>query len=265
MIQCLKMSLFLDEVRRQQRCPPHKCIPCDPPYLVLHEKKPKKSRIVPPFSIQAMGQKNVIVQPFEKRTFLKTYPVGNTVFKKYYLRGDFPMALEFDSKGHKIAWKINLSDLDYSYYLPIFFAGLCEVDFPYHYFARQGIQDMLEHGKTKILPVIPQLILPIKNALNTKNRIVIAATLKSLQVLVKHGEQVGEALVPYYRQILPPLNLYRTYNINIGDEIDYGQQKRENIGELVQETLELLEMYGGKDGFINIKYMIPTYESCLLN
>lgn len=50
--------------------------------------------------------------------------------------------------------------------------------------------------------------------------------------------------------------------MNSGDGIDYSQQKRENIGDLVQETLEALEIHGGPDAFINIKYMIPTYESC---
>ena len=34
-------------------------------------------------------------------------------------------------------------------------------------------------------------------------------------------------------------------------------------GELVLETLQVLEMRGGEDAFINIKYMIPTYESCV--
>lgn len=53
--------------------------------------------------------------------------------------------------------------------------------------------------------------------------------------------------------------------VNLGDEIEYGQYKRENIGDLIQETLELLERYGGEDAFINIKYMIPTYESVVLN
>ena len=37
---------------------------------------------------------------------------------------------------------------------------------------------MLEHGGSKILPVIPQLIIPIKNALNTRCRPVICTTLK---------------------------------------------------------------------------------------
>lgn len=35
-------------------------------------------------------------------------------------------------------------------------------------------------------------------------------------------------------------------------------------GELILETLQLLEMRGGEDAFINIKYMIPTYERCAI-
>ena len=56
-----------------------------------------------------------------------------------------------------------------------------------------------------------------------------------------------------------------TISVNSGDGIDYSQQKRENIGDLIQETLEAFERHGGEDAFINIKYMVPTYESCLLN
>ncbi|CAF1665453.1 unnamed protein product, partial [Adineta ricciae] len=52
---------------------------------------------------------------------------------------------------------------------------------------------------------------------------------------------------------------------NLGDHIEYGQQRRENLGDLINETLEAFERHGGEDAFINIKYMIPTYESCMLN
>jgi len=51
--------------------------------------------------------------------------------------------------------------------------------------------------------------------------------------------------------------------VNIGDHIDYSQRKNENLSDLIQETLEVLEKYGGEDAYINIKYMIPTYESCM--
>ena len=53
--------------------------------------------------------------------------------------------------------------------------------------------------------------------------------------------------------------------MNCGDSIDYGQRKQENVGDCIEETLEILEKTGGKNAFINIKYMIPTYESHVLN
>ena len=34
--------------------------------------------------------------------------------------------------------------------------------------------------------------------------------------------------------------------------------------ELCQRLIQLYELHGGEDAFINIKYMIPTYESCVL-
>jgi len=61
------------------------------------------------------------------------------------------------------------------------------------------------------------------------------------------------------------MNLFKTSNANLGDKIDYSQRKGANLGDLIQQTLEMFETHGGEDAFINIKYMIPTYESCVLN
>lgn len=102
-------------------------------------------------------------------------------------------------------------------------------------------------------------------ALNTRDADIISVMLKVIQKLVLSGDMIGEALVPYYRQILPIFNIFRNSNKNIGDKIEYDQRKRLNLGDLITETLELLEQTGGEDAFINIKYMIPTYESCVLN
>jgi len=188
----------------------------------------------------------------------------NTEFRKCYERGDLPIAV--DHRGTNcISWKVDIDKLDYHHYLPIFFDGLREEEEPYKFLALQGCYDMLEAGGSKILPVIPQLIIPIKTALNTRKRGIICAVLKVLQYLVRSGDMIGEALVPYYRQILPVLNLFKNDNKNIGDQIDYSQQKRMTIGDLVTETLELFETHGGEDAFINIKYMVPTYESVVLN
>jgi len=184
-------------------------------------------------------------------------------FRRFYDRGDLPIKVDHQGSVTKIQWKISPEQLDYHHYLPIFFDGLREKIDPYRSLSIMGTYEMLEKGGPKILPVIPQLIIPIKTALNTRDPDVIQITLKVLQKLVTSGEMIGEALVPYYRQILPIFNLCKGKNANLGDKIDYGQRKKSNLGELIQETLELFEQTGGEDAFINIKYMIPTYESCM--
>lgn len=114
-------------------------------------------------------------------------------------------------------------------------------------------------------------------ALSTKNHEIMCKTLKKIQKLVLSADMVGEALVPYYRQILPVFNLFKNKKSknywfiewlmawleNLGDKIDYAQRKNDNLGDLIQETLEILEKNGGEDAYINIKYMVPTYESCM--
>jgi len=192
-------------------------------------------------------------------------PIVASEFRRFYDRGDLPIKVEHEGSTTKIGWKISPEQLDYHHYLPIFFDGLREKIDPYRALAVMGTYEMLERGGSKILPVIPQLIIPIKTALNTRDPDVIQVTVKVLQKLVLSGEMIGEALVPYYRQILPIFNLYKTRNANIGDKIDYGQRKKANIADLIQETLEVFEQTGGEDAFINIKYMIPTYESCVIN
>jgi len=191
--------------------------------------------------------------------------IAASEFRRFYDRGDLPIKVEHQGLMMKVGWKISPEQLDYHHYLPIFFDGLREKIDPYRFLAVMGTYEMLERGGSKILPVIPQLIIPIKTALNTRDPDVIQVALKILQKLVLSGEMVGEALVPYYRQILPVFNLYKSKIKVLGDKIDYSQRKRTNISELIQETLELFEQTGGEDAFINIKYMIPTYESSVIN
>merc|ERR1712228_594893 len=113
-----------------------------------------------------------------------------------------------------------------------------------------GTYDMLEKGGPKILPVVPQLIIPIKTALNTRDPELMTTMMKVLIELVKRGDMIGEALVPYYRQILPVFNIFKNDNQNIGDSMEYAQRKRTNLGDLISETLELFEVHGGEDAFI---------------
>lgn len=201
----------------------------------------------------------------------------NTEFRRFYERGDLPIQIDHRGVRNALMWKVDIDQLDYHHYLPIFFDGLREVEEPYRTMARQGVLDMLRQGgENKVLPVIPQLIIPLKTALNTRSPEVVSVVLKNIQQLVLvtqvesvNGEMpptakpclIGQALVPYYRQILPIVNIFITQRDNTGDKIVYGQQNHENLHDLATETLELLEYYGGADAFINIKYLVPTYES----
>jgi hypothetical protein len=199
-----------------------------------------------------------------------------TPFRRMYDRGDLPITIKHG--GVKtLEWKVKPGDLDYSYFLPVFIEGLREKTQPYEFIAVMGSRGMIQaglestdaEGKTKaakLLPVVPQLILPLKRAFFTRDPATIVKALDALQSLVRDPSTgVGEGLVPYYRQLLPVLNIYKSKKQNLGDRMDYGQAKRDfrNIGELIEETLNLLERGGGPDAFINIKYMIPTYESCM--
>jgi hypothetical protein len=194
----------------------------------------------------------------------------NTEFRRFYERGDLPVQIDHGGVHNRIAWKVDIQKLDFHHYLPIFFDGLREIEEPYAFLAEQGVYDMMSAGWMKVLPVIPQLIIPIKTALNTRQNKVIVKVLKVLQALVTcdtvpDGQHlIGQALVPYYRQILPVLNIFIRQNDNLGDGIDYGQQRRENLGELIMETLEYFEIHGGEDAFINIKYLVPTYQSVVI-
>jgi len=215
-----------------------------------------------PFSLNEPVPKPVPIAPVAGA--VKPRPIVNSEFRRFYDRGDLPIAIEHGPQN-KIFWKVDVMQLDYHHYLPIFFEGIREKQDPYRFLSVQGVFDMLEKGGAKVLPVIPQLIIPIKTALNTRDPEIIAITLKILQSLVTCSDTIGEALVPYYRQILPVMNLFKQSNANIGDKIQYSQRKGLILGDLIQQTLEMFETHGGEDAFINIKYMIPTYESCVLN
>jgi len=263
-----KLQKFVGNIPRGQ----HSCFGDFPPDL-MGDLKPtkmvKKSTSEPnlstgvPFSGLGGVSRGIAPGPGKAGSTTQR-PVPKTEFRRFYDRGDLPIQIFHGAVGGKIAWKVDVEKLDYHHYLPIFFDGLREKEDPYRFLAVQGAYDMLEKGGAKILPVVPQLIVPIKTSLNTRDTELMCTMLKVLQVLVLSGEMIGEALVPYYRQILPVCNIYKTNNLNLGDKMDYGQRKRMNLGDLISETLQILEEHGGEDAFINIKYMIPTYESTVL-
>merc|ERR1712118_375818 len=110
--------------------------------------------------------------------------IAASEFRRFYDRGDLPVQVAHRGTGNLISWKVDIEKLDYHHYLPIFFDGVREKEDPYRFLSIQGSYDMLEKGGSKILPVVPQLIIPIKTAFNTRDPTIIATMLKVLQTLV---------------------------------------------------------------------------------
>jgi hypothetical protein len=182
---------------------------------------------------------------------------SNIKLTKLYIcvdeRGDLPLRVNFAGAVRKIQWQVDVNKLDYGHYLPLFMEGLRELDEPYQFLALNGTLDLIEKGKSRPLACISQLILPMKQNLMTKHPKILCVQMRVLQKLVTCCPFAGEALVPYYRQLLAIFNLFITKRVNCGDFIDYGQRRQENLGDLIMETLYLLEKHGGPDAFVNIK------------
>lgn len=204
-----------------------------------------------------------------KRTGVyKKQRVPASMFPVRYSRGELPCVIEHrNGPKNGLTWVCPLLQLDYDYYLPIFFDGLRCTEDPAKFVARQGIDDLLHEANGHpdcILPCLADLIPPLRLALLTKDPSVITAALNAIQALVgAHKATIGPALVPHFKQLLHVLNLFLPKRRNTGDAIHYGQRHGLDLADLILATLELLERHGGKDAFAQIKHMVPAYESCL--
>lgn len=242
------------------------------PKVRASAKNAKNQRPEPRLSSSLIKPKERQVASVPKAHVWKENRTGNndlfsnraSNFRNFYDRGDLPICISHGAK-RSLTWKTDIEVLDLQHYLPMFFQGLRETQEPYSFIAFHGVQNLLAAGGNRILPVLPQLIQPMKMALDTKNKTVISRVLQVLQSLAKIA-YVGEALVPYYRNLLPTLNMVMTLEKkkNLGGAIDYGQRKKENLYDLTAETLAVLEKHGGPSAYVNIKYMIPSYEKATI-
>lgn len=205
-----------------------------------------------------------------KAKSIKKFPklrIPESMLPNRYIRGELPCTIEHGTGGHYLSWACPLENLDYEYYLPIFFDGLqVPGDGPASFIARQGIEDMLLASKgypERVLPCLKNLVRPLRNALGKFDVPIMLSVLKALQQLVLSNKEIGEPLLPYAKQFLAPMAAFLDNNKNIGDSIDYGQRKNDDVGEEIRKTLELMEEYGGPSAFEEIKFAVPLYQSCI--
>lgn len=167
-------------------------------------------------------------------------PIAASMLPNRYLRGELPCTIEHGVSGKYLSWASPLEFLDYEYYLPIFFDGLQCKDKIITFIACQGIEDMLYASRghpDRIKPAIPALVRPLRNALGKFDVEILLWTLKAIQQLITCNVGIGEVLMPFGKQFLAPISMFMDMNKNIGDAIDYGQRKSDDIGEEVAAKL----------------------------
>lgn len=200
----------------------------------------------------------------------KTVKRAPTEMRKCYERGDLPFSV-LDSAGHpsggSLLWEVEPDLLDYETYLPMLFGGLVEVEEPFALFARRGILDMLQHGEDEaIAEAVPLCIPHIRLALLTEDTVICVTAIESLQALLRAGKESAKAVLPFLKQLLPALRrlMRNPLNQEKHDDKALDSLKRGvvDLSTIVEETLNLLNRYGGPNAFKVIKAMVPMYTGC---
>ncbi|OQR94788.1 hypothetical protein THRCLA_08098 [Thraustotheca clavata] len=222
-----------------------------------------------PSPTRQLLEKEVVLKKCKQKQEREALPPVAGAFKKRQIPpsnfpniGQVPVCVEPRTGGNHLKWTKAIDDIDYSVFLPLFLEGTREKDEPYHFLASTGSFELVQYGRLhpeKVHACLHKLIAPIRVALNTRDLKLICETLKTI-ILLLDVEGIGPALVPYYRQLLPGLNTFKNKRHNLGDAMDFSQRQNNDVGALIQETLEKMERLGGPDAYVNIKYMVPTYE-----
>ncbi|KAK3710766.1 hypothetical protein QZH41_016758, partial [Actinostola sp. cb2023] len=123
-------------------------------------------------------------------------------FAAVYANGGVPCRLVHGSVKHKLSWDTSPENLAFDPILVTLAEGLRETKHPYTFVAREGFKQMLdvEDASSRVMPLVPKLILPLRAALSSQDVEVFEATLRAL---VQLSSVTGEVLIPHLKTLLP--------------------------------------------------------------
>ena len=96
----------------------------------------------------------------KKEKVVPKVKIPESMLPNRYIRGELPCTIEHGTEKY-LSWACPLENLDYEYYLPLFFDGLQCDDMIVGFIARKGIEDMLFASRgspERIKSVIPALV-----------------------------------------------------------------------------------------------------------
>ena len=125
---------------------------------------------------------------------------SNSPFFNAFTSGRIPCRLVHGSVRNRLAWNTSIDDLNYDPILILLAEGLRETAHPLPFISRQGFTELLANvnGRPKVISILPQLINPIKVALNSNNDEVFEAALNALtQLSTVVGNELDKHLKTY--------------------------------------------------------------------
>ncbi len=169
----------------------------------------------------------------------------NSNFGSAYDAGSIPCRINHGSIRNAIQWTKDLEKIDFNPILITCVEGFQETEHPFVFLARQGCRELmkLENAREKTLPILSQLITPLRAALMSKDEDICLMALEATRLL-------SEAVDKHINVFLPKLM-----------QQIHGKLQVKALRTEVEETLTTLERNGGKEALTMIRAKIPTYVS----
>lgn len=121
--------------------------------LILANGKPEVKKLM-------KAKEDEAARRAKKEKIKPKVKIPESMLPNRYIRGELPCTIEHGAEKY-LSWACPLENLDYEYYLPLFFDGLQCDDMIVGFIARKGIEDMLYASKgspERIKAVIPALV-----------------------------------------------------------------------------------------------------------
>ncbi|RLN58310.1 hypothetical protein BBJ29_002483 [Phytophthora kernoviae] len=166
-------------------------------------------------------------------------------FSSAYDSGSIPCRINHGSIRHTLQWTKDPNALSFDPLLITCVEGFLEMEHPFVFLARTMFRELLklEDAREKTLPILVQIIMPLRNALMSKDDETFLMALEATRLLSDLME--GE------------MNIYLS---KLTQQI-HRKLLTKQLRSEVEDTLGVLESNGGKEALSIIRSKIPTYAS----
>ncbi|ETI53518.1 hypothetical protein F443_03575 [Phytophthora nicotianae P1569] len=168
-----------------------------------------------------------------------------TNFSSAYDAGSIPCRINHGSIRNSLQWTKDPNTLSYDPLLITCTEGFLETEHPFVFLARATFRELLklEDAREKTLPILGQVIMPLRGALMAKDDDTFLMGLEATRLLSDLVEGEMNIYLPKLTQQIHRKLLTKQLRVE------------------VEDTLAVLESNGGREALAIIRSKIPTYVS----